>query len=227
MLAERGFFLTLEGIDGCGKSTQAAMLAERLAEEGIAVAATREPGGTPIGEAVRALLLNPAHQNMSPACEALLYAASRAQHVQEVIAPALDQGRVVVCERFVDSSLVYQGLGLGLGMDAVAGINHLATGGLSPDLTIYFDVEPSAGLARVLAARRGEAVGPDYALDRVEQRRVDFHERVRQGYLDLVRREPGRFCAIAVDNRPPEEVARLVWEKVRLTLLACGFGKGR
>lgn len=235
----RGFFLTFEGIDGSGKSTQAAMLVEHLQQRGVAVTATREPGGTLIGEAVRSLVLNPEYRNMAPACEALLYAASRAQLVHEVIGPALERGCVVVCERFVDSSLVYQGLGLGLGLDEVAGINRVATGGLVPDLTVYFDIEPAAGLARVKAARRerdsrpeanpdrGQAGERRYAMDRVEQRHVDFHERVRRGYLELARREPERFCVIKVDNHSPEEVNRQVWARIWPALVARGLGEER
>ncbi len=234
-LGKTGFFLTLEGIDGCGKSTQAAMLLRRLTDEGVAVTATREPGGTPIGEAIRALVLNPAHRSMSAVCEALLYAASRAQLVHEVIVPALKEGRVVLCERFVDSSLVYQGFGLELGQDKVAGVNQVATGGLTPDLTVYFDVEPVVGLARVKSANRGDSrrqheqqnEQQSYAVDLVEQRHVEFHERVRRGYLELVRREPERFRLIESDHRTPGEVGRLVWNAVWPILAERGFGRGR
>jgi dTMP kinase len=204
---ERGLFISLEGPDGGGKSTQAAGLVERLQAGGAAVVFTREPGGTPVGEALRRLILDP-RADLAGETEVLLYAASRAQNVAQVIRPALAEGKVVVGERFVDSSLAYQGYALGRGVEAVRQVNAFATGGLVPDLTLLLDVTPEVGLARAGARGGGEAG------DRIERRRLEYHRRVREYYLALAREEPERVRVIPTDGRTPGEVGQAVWAEV-------------
>ncbi len=185
----RALFVTLEGIDRSGKTTQAALLLEALGEEGIGV---REPGGTAVGERVRELLKEPSLQ-LGSATEALLFAAARAELVEGVIGPALEAGRVVVSDRFLDSSLAYQGVARGLGVEAVERINRFATGGVEPDLTLLLELDPAAA-----AARSGEA-------DRLEQEGAQLQERVRTAYAQLAERDPQRWRRIAAD-RPPDQV---------------------
>lgn len=174
----RGIFISVEGGDGAGKSTQLANIKSYMEERGISAIFTREPGGTEIAEKIREIILDPANEGMEDLTEALLYAASRAEHVRKVIAPALEDGMVVVCDRFVDSSIAYQGYGRGLGK-VVETINEPAVNGYIPDLTIYLDLEPEIAMNRI--ANRGH--------DRLEIEPEDFHERVHQGYLDLIERE--------------------------------------
>ena len=161
--------ITLEGPDGAGKSTQLRLLGEALTQRGYDPLFTREPGGCPIAEAVRDLLLDPQNADMAPQTEMLLYAAARAQHVRQVIRPALDAGRIVVCDRFLHSSLAYQGYGRGLGEEQVRAVNAPALDGLEPDLILYFRLPEGVGLARKRA---------DAPLDRIERERADFHRRV-------------------------------------------------
>jgi len=184
-----GLFVTFEGIDRSGKTTQAALLLEALGEEAVGV---REPGGTPVGERVRELLKDP-RASLSARGEALLFAAARAELVSAVIRPALDAGRVVVCDRFLDSSLAYQGVGRGLGVDEIERINRFATAGLEPDLTLLLDMDPGGA-----AARGGEA-------DRFEREGAELQERVHAAYEELVAESPGRWRRIAAD-RDPEAV---------------------
>jgi len=179
-------FISFEGIDGCGKTTQAQVLAERLRAAGREVVLTREPGGTVLGEEIRAMLLHGDH--VAPWAEAALYAASRAQHVDEVIRPALARGAVVVCDRYVDSSVAYQGVGRGLGLDRVLELNLGAVGGLMPDLTVLLEI----GIEDA-AARMGEE------RDRIEREDDGFRERVAQGYRTLAERFPDRY--VVVDGR--------------------------
>lgn len=176
-------FVSFEGIDGSGKSTQARLLAERLREGGRDVVLTREPGGTPLGEQIRDLVLHGDH--VTPWAEAALYAASRAQHVEEVIRPALERGAVVVCDRYLDSSVAYQGGGRALGVDAVLELNLMAVGGLLPDTTFLLLLHPEEAVRRM-----GETP------DRIEREDVGFHARVDAAYRALAERDPRRFVVL-------------------------------
>lgn len=191
----RGLFITFEGIEGSGKSTQAQLLTDYLRRKGFEVVFSREPGGTEIGERIRSLLLDPELKGMDARTELFLYLASRNQHIRERVLPALRRGKVVVLDRFTDSSIAYQGYGRGLGEKLVARWNKLATGGLKPHLTIFVDVPVAVGQKR-------KENGP---LDRLEQEEVKFHERVRDGYHQLARRAPGRM-KLVVGSRPMEEI---------------------
>jgi len=199
----KGLFLTFEGPDGSGKTTQMKRLASRLAARGVEVVATREPGGTAVGDRLREIVLSPAYAEMKDETEILLYAASRAQHVREIIAPALERGAVVICDRFVDASMAYQAYGLGVSPDEVASINRFATGGLQPRRTYLLDVPVEVSRERLLA-RAGAAGGS--ALDRIEQKETGYHERVREGFLLIARAEPGRVKLLDA-NRPVEDIA--------------------
>jgi len=179
----RGVFITFEGGEGSGKSTQIRMLAHRLEAAGLAVRVLREPGGTPAGEAIRAILLDPQHEGLDSRAELLLYEAARAQLVADVIEPALEAGEVVLCDRFFDSTTAYQGYARGLPADEVARLNVVATGGLLPDRTLVFDIDPALGLTRATSAS---------GADRLEGEEVGFHERVREGFRAIARDEPGR-----------------------------------
>lgn len=179
-------FITFEGPDGSGKTTQLRLLAKALSLRGIPVLTTREPGGTRIGDAVRSILLAPEHLEMSPRAEALLYIAARAQIVHEIIRPALAEGTVVLCDRFGDSTLAYQGFGHGQNVEQLRTIIHFATGGLAPDLTIYLDVDAATGLQRKQ---------PDL-WDRLEAYNITFHEKVRAGYRALIEQEPARWALL-------------------------------
>jgi dTMP kinase len=171
---EQGTFLTFEGIEGSGKSTQAALLKDFLEERGLDVLVTREPGGSPIGEQIRSILLDPDNRGMVPLAELLLYEASRCQHVEAVIRPALEDGKTVICDRFFDASTAYQGYARGLGIEMVEELNLVATGGRKPDLTVVLDLP----------------------VDRIESEAVEFHERVRQGYLRIADGEPDRVKVV-------------------------------
>lgn len=186
-LSMKGLFITLEGGDGSGKSTQMALLKTFFEEYGYEVVLTREPGGTVISEAIREVILNKDYMEMADMTEALLYAASRAQHVHEWIVPNLKTGKMVICDRYVDSSIVYQGYARGLGIDVVAGINGYATGGLKPDLTILLDLPAEEGIKRKKSQQE---------LDRLELQKLNFHQKVAQGYRMLAEQESERFLTI-------------------------------
>ncbi len=200
----RGFFLTMEGLDGCGKTTQADLLERSLRDYGYSVLRTREPGGCEISEDIREIILSTRHMEMCAECEALLYAAARAQHVRQVIRPAVEQGTLVLCDRFVDSSVAYQGGGRSLGVDEVSQINAPAVDGTLPDATVYLSVEHTRALAR----RRGASTP-----DRIEVESSAFHERVQKAYERLIREDRRRFVVVDGD-RPAEDVARDVLRAV-------------
>ena len=198
-----GRLIAFEGGEGSGKTTQARLVAIWLRELGYDVEKTHEPGATKIGMRLRALLLDTSHTGMSPRAEALMYAADRAEHVASVIAPALARGAIVITDRYVDSSLAYQGAGRNLPVDEIARFNRWATGGRIPDLTILLDMDPMAGLSR--RAR---------SADRLEAEPADFHLRVRAGFLALARAEPDRYLVLDAD-RPPAEITRDIQERIR------------
>lgn len=186
--ARTGLFIAFEGGDGAGKSTQAAAVQARLEAAGHAVLRTREPGGTPIGEKLRSLVLDHGHGEIDARTEALIFAASRAAHVQQVILPALERGEIVLCDRFIDSSVAYQGAGRELGIAAVRDINLWATASLLPDVTVLLDVAPNDGRDRRLA---GEA-----AEDRLESEPDDFHGRIRAAFLELAAARPDEYLVL-------------------------------
>ncbi|WP_291288942.1 dTMP kinase [Enorma sp.] len=181
-----GRFITVEGIDGCGKSTQARLLVEDLERAGYDVLALREPGGVAISEKIRALLLDPANVEMSATCELLLYEAARAQLVHEVVAPALAEGRVVVCDRFYDSTTAYQGYAGGVPLDAVTRANELAVGACAPDLTLVFDIDPALAAERTVSR----------AQDRMEAKGIAYQQRVAEGFRAIAAAEPERVKRI-------------------------------
>ncbi|GAX88697.1 dTMP kinase [Effusibacillus lacus] len=182
-----GLFITFEGPDGAGKSTQLQLLADHLGSLGIEYITTREPGGTPLADKIRALLLDPDNKSMAPKTEALLYAASRAQHVEEVIRPALLEEKVVLCDRYIDASIAYQAVGLGLSPEMIRRWNEEATEGLWPHRTFLIDIDTEQGLSRI-EEKRG--------LDRIEGREVSYHKRVRETFLALAAKEPNRFVIL-------------------------------
>lgn len=180
-----GILITLEGIEGSGKTTQAARLRDHLVRRGLDVIVTREPGGSPIAEKIRKILLDPSNKEMVPLAELFLYEASRTQHVAEIIAPALEAGKCVICDRFFDASTAYQGGARGIDTRAVERLNLLATGGRKPDLTIVLDLPADAGLKRL-----------GRSLDRLESESIEFHRRVREGYLKIAAGEPERVKVV-------------------------------
>jgi len=190
----RGKFITIEGPEGCGKTTQSNILVQYLRERGDEVILTREPGGTRIGEVIRALVLDAKYEEMAPLTELLLMAASRAQHVLEKIRPGLAGGKMVICSRFSDATIAYQGCGRGFDIDLLKKINRIATGGLAPDLTLVIDIDVTTGLRRAFGVEKAEAKTGEG--DRLESEDIGFHERVRQGYLDLAHKEPKRVKVI-------------------------------
>ncbi len=208
-----GLFVTFEGIEGSGKSTHLRLLAGALRDLGNDVVETREPGGTALGQALRALLLTPAAAAPEPLAELLLYCADRAQHAAEIIRPALDAGRIVLCDRFSDSTIAYQGYGRGLDLELVRALDARARAGLEPDLTFLLDCPPAAGLARV-HKRSGAA-------DRFEREALAFHEAVRRGFHALAAAAPGRYRVI--DTTAP---AAEVGERVRVEMLHALNGRG-
>ena len=204
-----GLFITLEGPDGSGKSTQAALLVDRLRAGGLDVVLTREPGGTALGEQVRRVLLDVDAADRDTASDALLFSAARHQHVIEVIRPALERGRVVVCDRFSDSTLAYQGYGGGVALDDLRALARVATGGLTPQRTVLLDLPVSAGLAR----RMGGAAADLTRFEVNEAMGADFHERVRAGYLELAGGDPARWRVVDA-GQAPDQVAEAVWAAV-------------
>jgi dTMP kinase len=203
-------FITFEGGEGSGKSTAVNVISARLTKEGYPVVLTREPGGTPISEEIRAVILDKSNTAMDPRTEALLYAASRRQHIVEKIIPALKAGKIVICDRFLDSSLAYQGEARGLGIDNVLGMNLFATEGLYPDLTLLFDLEPKKGLERI-AANAGREV------NRLDLEKLPFHEKVRAGFLALAARFPQRYVIVDA-SKSQNEVIEASYEIIKARL---------
>lgn len=200
----QGIFITMEGPDGSGKSTQIALLKEYLENEGFDVLITREPGGTKISEAIREIILNKDFTEMSPVTEMLLYASARAQLINEVIGPALEKGQAVISDRFVDSSLVYQGIARGLGVETVYEVNINAIGKYMPDVTFLLDLPAEVGIAR----KKGQK-----ELDRMELEGLEFHLSVAQGYRDMAERFPDRIRTIDA-TKPVDEISSLIKTKV-------------
>ncbi|MCK4261510.1 dTMP kinase [bacterium] len=209
----KGIFITLEGPEGSGKSTQAERLSDYLLRKGIDVLCTHEPGGTRIGERLRKILLSPRSKGMTPLTELLLYLASRAQHVEEVVKPSLARGKVAVSTRFSDSSLAYQGYGRGLNKQLIRKMNQVATAGLKPDLTILLDIDIPQGLKRARAGSKG---------DRLEREKREFHQRVRQGYLKLAKQEPKRIKIVKVKGSIAE-VQKRIRQQVEELLKKAGY----
>jgi dTMP kinase len=189
-----GLFITCEGIEGCGKTTQLELLGRALTRRGIACTLTREPGGTPAGEAIRRLFLHSASAELLPLTELLLITAARVQHVERVIRPALQAGRVVVCDRFCDATAAYQGYAGGIPLETIDGCHRLFLDGMAPDLTLLFDCPVEVGLGRSRARNRADGI--EQTEGRFEAKDDAFHEKVRRGYLALARRFPGRFVVL-------------------------------
>lgn len=200
---DRGLFITFEGGEGAGKSSQMARLAERLRADGGDILITREPGGSSGAEAVRHVLLSGAAESMGPAMEAILFAAARSDHVEQVIRPAVNAGKIVLCDRFFDSTRVYQGVTGNLAPDFIAALEDVTVNGMVPDLTIILDLDPEIGLARA-TARRGKDVP-----DRFEKETLDIHRRRRRGFLDIAAAEPDR-CVVVDASKRPDVVAKAV-----------------
>lgn len=206
--------ITLEGIEGSGKTTQIEYMAEYFRINGHDCVTTKEPGGTGIGEKIRAILLNPGNLLMNPLTELLLYAADRAQHIHEMIAPMMEAGKIVICDRFHDSTTVYQGFARGLDMDLIRQLNRLVMGELSPDVTFVLDLPPELGLKR--AWKQIKNGSRNEAETRFENEKLQFHEKVRNGYLTLAKQEPGRFVVVDA-AKDPDQVREAIVE--RLTAL--------
>ena len=208
-------FVTFEGVEGSGKSTQIGRLCAALETAGRRVALTRQPGGCELGRTLRAILLSQKSSNLDDRAELFLYLADRAQHVAEVVRPALAAGQVVVCDRYVDSTVAYQGYGRGLDVALLTQLNDVAVAGLLPDLTILLDLDAATGLTRAVA--RNDASGLAQSEGRFEAEHLDFHTRVRQGYLALAAAQPARF--VIIDAAPdPDYVAQAVWQAVAARL---------
>ncbi|WP_438497470.1 dTMP kinase [Paenibacillus sp. IHBB 3054] len=209
-MAREGFFITLEGGDGSGKTTVLGRVAAYLQNHSMPYRITREPGGIEIAEKIRSIILDPAHTAMDSRTEALLYAAARSQHLAEVVEPALKDGITVLCDRFVDSSLVYQGYARGLGIEEVWSINRFAIGSRMPDLTFYLDVDPEVGLSRIAANQERE-------VNRLDLENLAFHQKVREGYQLVIASDPQRIVVLDA-NRPihmvEQDIVRTLKERI-------------
>ncbi len=210
-MVQKGVFITFEGPEGAGKTTVIAELYNRLKDEGRNVLLTREPGGIRIAEKIREIILDNDHQEMDAKTEALLYAAARRQHLAEKVVPALRDGAIVLCDRFVDSSLAYQGHGRGLGIEEVLSINEFAIGDTMPDLTIFFDIDPEIGLTRIMKNDEREQ-------NRLDKESIDFHHKVYEGYQEIIRRYPNRI--VKTDASLTQlEVTENVWKIICTRLM--------
>ncbi len=207
-MKKTGLFITFEGIEGCGKTTQMNLLADYLKKEGVSVLKTREPGGTEIGEKIREILLNPDNKKMLKETEMLLYGASRTQHVEEIIKPALKSGKIVLCDRYSDSTLAYQGFGRDMGISFIKRACPLSLGTIQPDLTILLDLDVKTGLSRIKNRIHGN--------DRIEKEKIAFHNKVRKGYLQLAKASRGRIKIVRADKEIDEvhdEIKNIVAKK--------------
>lgn len=209
-------FITFEGPEGSGKTTQIVRLVEWLREQRVDVLSTREPGGTAIGDRIRAILLDPASVEMRPEAEVLLFSAARAQHVAQIVRPHLEQGGVVICDRYADSTLAYQGYGRGLDLATLRTITRFATGGLVPDLTVYLDIDVETGLRR----KRKDADGDASHWNRMEAETLAYHRRVREGYLRMAAEEPQRWLVVDA-GESAEDVHQVVRSRVAALLGMC------
>jgi len=205
MQKSKGLFVSFEGIEGCGKTTQAMLLAKWLKSRGHQVIITREPGGTPLAEKIRKVLLDSRNHQMSPLTELLLLQASRAQHLAQVIIPALKAGKIVVCDRFADSSTAYQGYGRGMDLEMVKQLNQIAVDGCWPSLTLVFDLPVEQGFARAAKRKR--------ALDRMEQQQKAFHQKVRRGFQAIAKADPARVKVLD-GSFPPDVIQAAVRQLV-------------
>ena len=204
----RGYFITFEGSEGCGKTTQINALAKRFEDEGRTVQITREPGGTIIGEKIRDLLQDPINKNsINPLTELLLFSASRSELITSVIQPALSRGEIVISDRFTDSTLVYQGLARSIGIPTVQQLNKITIGTLKPDLTILLDLDTEIGIKRAMERQSGK-------LDRIETESLDFFETIRKGYLELAKNEPNRIKIIN-GILSISEIETQIWEIIK------------
>ncbi len=199
-------FITLEGPEGSGKTTAVKAAVAKLQELGYQVVQTREPGGTPIAEQIRNVILDKANTKMDPRTEALLYAASRRQHLVEKVWPAIKEGKIVICDRYLDSSLAYQGGARGLGVDNILNVNLFATENTYPDLTLLFDIKPELGLERI-------AKNSDREVNRLDLEKIEFHNKVRQTFLDLSKRYPDRYIVIDA-SKSIEEVQKATMDAI-------------
>ncbi|WP_372631888.1 dTMP kinase [Cohnella sp.] len=203
---KRGYFFSAEGNEGAGKSTIVMMASQYLTSKGLEVITTREPGGITIAEQIRSVILDKNNTMMDGRTEALLYAAARRQHLKEKISPTLSEGKTIICDRFIDSSLAYQGYARGLGVDEVLSINQFATDNLFPDLTLYLDVDPELGLKRIQEHENRE-------INRLDLESLAFHKKVREGYLEVINRFPDRIIKINAN-----ETLNVVFEEVKQVL---------
>ncbi len=206
-------FVTIEGPEGSGKSSVTKEVVKLLEKDGEQVVLTREPGGTPIAEQIREVILNKENTAMDPVTEALLYAAARRQHLKEKVWPLSKEGKIIISDRFLDSSLAYQGGARGLGIDYILEMNQFATEGYYPDLTLLFDIDPRIGLARI-AANKGREV------NRLDLEKIDFHDSVRQTFLSLAKRFPERFVILDA-SKPFDEVVQDAYHAIKHKLVQC------
>jgi dTMP kinase len=219
----KGIFITFEGPDGAGKTTQLQRLAKELQAGGHQVVVTREPGGTPISDKIRSIILSPDNQEMVDKTEVLLYAASRAQHVHERILPALQENKIVLCDRFIDASVAYQAYGLGIDIELVKAINRFASSGLQPTRTYLLDVPVEVSKGRLLQRSLDSAQAP---LDRIEQKGFEYHNRVREGFHQIAKEEPKRIVVIDA-HRTEDEIAADIFTDFKRLLEDNLYEKGK
>jgi dTMP kinase len=216
----RGFFITLEGLEGSGKSTQAKILHDKLSSIGYPCVLTSEPGGTQLGEAIRAILIDTKYKDMVPLAELYLFAASRAQHVDRVIRPSLEEGKIVICDRFTDASIAYQSFGRGLSETLIRDTSSVASWNVRPNITLFLDIDPAKGLNRV--SQRIQEL--ELTADRIEKEDLGFFERVREGYYYISREEPHRLRILDADQSR-EDVAARIYDVVDKELVKIKFDK--